>query len=71
MAIDQLSPKIFTCSQSIELVKKIAKEYGTELGNVKTTHFSDGEFQPAFEESIRGRSIFLVGSTFPSAEITF
>ncbi|WBX76764.1 ribose-phosphate pyrophosphokinase [Tenacibaculum ovolyticum] len=68
MAIDQLSPKIFTCSQSIELAKKIAKEYGTELGNVKTTHFSDGEFQPAFEESIRGRRIFLVGSTFPSAD---
>jgi ribose-phosphate pyrophosphokinase len=68
MAIDQLSPKIFTCSQSIELAEKIAKEYGIELGNVKTTHFSDGEFQPAFEESIRGRRIFLVGSTFPSAD---
>ncbi|WP_028889812.1 ribose-phosphate pyrophosphokinase [Tenacibaculum ovolyticum] len=68
MAIDQLSPKIFTCSQSIELAEKIAKEYGVELGNVKTTHFSDGEFQPAFEESIRGRRIFLVGSTFPSAD---
>ncbi|PKH49827.1 ribose-phosphate pyrophosphokinase [Tenacibaculum sp. Bg11-29] len=68
MATDQLSPKIFTCSQSIELAEKIAKEYGVELGNVKTTHFSDGEFQPAFEESIRGRRIFLVGSTFPSAD---
>jgi len=68
MATDQLSPKIFACSQSIELAKEIAKEYGIELGNVKTTHFSDGEFQPAFEESIRGRRVFLVGSTFPSAD---
>ncbi len=68
MAIDQLSPKIFACSQSTELAEKIAKEYGVELGNVKTTHFSDGEFQPAFEESIRGRRVFLVGSTFPSAD---
>lgn len=68
MSKDQLSPKFFTCSQSTELAKEIAKEYGIALGNVITTHFSDGEFQPAFEESIRGRRIFLVGSTFPSAD---
>ena len=68
MTNDQLSPKIFACSQSTELAEKIAKQYGVELGNVITTHFSDGEFQPAFEESIRGRRVFLVGSTFPSAD---
>ena len=68
MATDQISPKIFACSQSTELAKNIAKEYGVALGNVKTTHFSDGEFQPAFEESIRGRRVFLIGSTFPSAD---
>ena len=64
----QLSPKIFACSQSIELAEKIVKAYGAKLGNVKTTRFSDGEFQPAFEESIRGRRVFLIGSTFPSAD---
>lgn len=68
MAVNQLSPKIFACSQSIELAKNIAKEYGVALGNVITTHFSDGEFQPAFEESIRGRRVFLIGSTFPSTD---
>ncbi|WP_272150428.1 ribose-phosphate pyrophosphokinase [Tenacibaculum aiptasiae] len=68
MAINQLSPKIFACSQSMELAEEIAKEYGAELGNVKTTHFSDGEFQPAFEESVRGRRVFLIGSTFPNAD---
>ena len=68
MAVTQLSPKIFACSQSIELAEEIAKAYGAELGNVKTTHFSDGEFQPAFEESVRGRRVFLIGSTFPSAD---
>jgi len=52
----------------VELAEKIAKEYGAELGNVKTTHFSDGEFQPAFEESIRGRRVFLIGSTFPNSD---
>jgi ribose-phosphate pyrophosphokinase len=52
----------------MELAKKIAKEYGAPLGNVMTTHFSDGEFQPAFEESVRGRRIFIIGSTFPNAD---
>ena len=68
MPSSQLNPKIFACSQSVELAEKIAKEYGTELGKVTTTHFSDGEFQPAFEESIRGRRIFIIGSTFPTAD---
>lgn len=68
MATTQLSPKIFACSQSIELAEEIANAYGVELGNVTTTHFSDGEFQPAFEESIRGRRVFIIGSTFPSTD---
>ena len=68
MSTNNLSPKIFACSQSMELAEKIAKEYGAELGKVTTTHFSDGEFQPAFEESVRGRRIFIIGSTFPNAD---
>jgi ribose-phosphate pyrophosphokinase len=68
MPTNNLSPKIFACSQSVVLAEKIAKEYGVELGNAKTTRFSDGEFQPAFEESIRGRRIFIIGSTFPNAD---
>lgn len=68
MATNQLSPKFFACSQSIELAEEIARAYGVELGNVITTHFSDGEFQPAFEESVRGRRVFIIGSTFPSAD---
>ncbi len=68
MPLNQLPPKLFACSQSKELAKNIAKNYGVKLGKVKTTHFSDGEFQPAFEESVRGRRIFIIGSTFPSAD---
>jgi ribose-phosphate pyrophosphokinase len=52
----------------MELAEKIAKEYGSDLGKVITTHFSDGEFQPAFEESVRGRRVFIIGSTFPNAD---
>jgi ribose-phosphate pyrophosphokinase len=60
--------KIFSCSQSLELAEKIAKHYGVELGKVTLSYYSDGEFQPSFEESIRGRRIFLVCSTFPSSD---
>ncbi len=60
-----LNPKIFASSQSIELAKKIADHYGAELGKVRKNLFSDGEFQVSFEESIRGRRIFLIGSTIP------
>ncbi len=60
--------KIFTCSQSIGLAKNIAAAYGTSLGNVITSTYSDGEFQPSYEESIRGTRIFIIGSTNPSSE---
>lgn len=61
-------PKIFACSQSIVLAEKIAEAYGMPLGNVITSHYSDGEFQPSFEESVRGSRVFLIGSTFPSSD---
>ncbi len=60
--------KIFTCSQSKVLATKIAKAYGTTLGNVITCTYSDGEFQPSYEESIRGTRIFVIGSTNPGCE---
>lgn len=68
MAENHLEPKIFACRQSKELAEKIAKEYGIELGNVKISSFSDGEFQPALVDSVRGRRIFIVGSTFPNSD---
>ncbi|NNC69304.1 MAG: ribose-phosphate pyrophosphokinase [Flavobacteriaceae bacterium] len=58
-------PKLFACSQSIELAQKIANAYGGELGKSKKNIYSDGEFQVSFEESIRGRRIFIIGSTTP------
>lgn len=61
-------PKFFACTQSTELGEKIAKSYGVELGNVIFSRYSDGEFQPSFEESIRGARIFIIGSTHPGPE---
>nr|WP_288932545.1 ribose-phosphate pyrophosphokinase [uncultured Allomuricauda sp.] len=68
MAYQVPEPKIFACTQSVELGKKIAASYGAELGKVQFSRYSDGEFQPSFEESIRGARIFIIGSTNPSSE---
>tara|TARA_B100000886_G_scaffold171186_1_gene117188 strand:+ start:121 stop:1056 length:936 start_codon:yes stop_codon:yes gene_type:complete len=60
--------KIFACTQSKELTKAIANQFGIEVGKVNFSHYSDGEFQPSFEETVRGARIFIVGSTHPSSE---
>jgi ribose-phosphate pyrophosphokinase len=68
MISNVLEPKIFACSQSIELAEQIAAAFGTSLGNVITSTYSDGEFQPSFEESVRGRRVFIIGSTHPTSK---
>jgi len=50
------------------LGKNIAAAYGIDLGNVITSTYSDGEFQPSYEESIRGTRIFVIASTNPGPE---
>jgi ribose-phosphate pyrophosphokinase len=60
--------KIFACTQSKELTKTIANQFGIEVGKVNFSRYSDGEFQPSFEETVRGARIFIVGSTHPSSE---
>ena len=63
-----IDAKIFSCTQSLELAGKIAEAYGAPLGNVITSHYSDGEFQPSFEESVRGARVFIIGSTHPGSD---
>ncbi|WP_025741298.1 ribose-phosphate pyrophosphokinase [Aquimarina pacifica] len=60
--------KFFACSQSTELAEKIVSAYGSSLGKIITSTYSDGEFQPSFEESVRGSRIFIIGSTHPSSD---
>lgn len=60
--------KIFASSQSVYLAEKIAEKYGVSLGKVTFSQYSDGEFQPSYEESIRGLRVFIVCSTFPSSD---
>ncbi|MFT5860669.1 MAG: ribose-phosphate pyrophosphokinase [Flavobacteriaceae bacterium] len=63
--------KIFSGRASIELAEKIASGYGAKLGDVKVTDFSDGEFQPSFEETVRGQDVFIIQSTMPPTKNLF
>ncbi len=55
--------KLFAGSGTTDLANKIAKSYGKELGDLTISRFSDGEFQPHFNETVRGCDIFLIQST--------
>jgi ribose-phosphate pyrophosphokinase len=55
--------KLFAGSGSKEVAEKIAQAYGHPLGDVDVSRFSDGEYQPHFNESIRGCDVFLIQST--------
>lgn len=55
----------------MDLAESVAKSYGVSLGDVKVMEFSDGEFQPSFEETVRGKDVFLVQSTMPPTENLF
>lgn len=63
--------KIFSGRATKDLANKIAKNYGVSLGNVIVTDFSDGEFQPSFEETVRGQDVFIVQSTMPPSDNLF
>ena len=64
----ETSAKIFSCTQSTVLANIIAEKFGATIGKVNFSKYSDGEFQPSFEESVRGARIFIIGSTQPSSE---
>ena len=59
---------VFSGTATKYLAEKICQSLGCPLGALEVTKFSDGEFAVYYEESIRGRDIFLVQSTFPSTD---
>lgn len=59
---------VFSGTKSKYLAEKICTSLGCPLGNLMVTRFADGEFSVSYEESIRGRDIFLVQSTFPNSD---
>lgn len=63
--------KLFSCRATKLLAQKIADDLGIELGKSSVTEFSDGEFQPCYDESVRGCMVFIVQSTNPPADNMF
>lgn len=59
---------VFSGTKSKYLAEKICASLGCPLGKLVITHFADGEFSVSYEESIRGRDVFLVQSTFPNSD---
>ena len=59
---------VFSGTNSRYLAEKICNSLGCPLGQMNIQHFADGEFSVSYEESIRGRDVFLVQSTFPNSD---
>ena len=65
---EDIKYKVFSGTKSRYLAEKICQHLNCSLGNLVITHFADGEFSVSFEESIRGKDVFLVQSTFPNSD---
>ena len=65
---EQNSYMVFSGTNTRYLAEKICHSLGCPLGQLQITKFSDGEFAVSYEESIRGRDVFLVQSTFPNSD---
>jgi ribose-phosphate pyrophosphokinase len=68
---DEHKIKLFACRASKEFATKVAKAMNLELGAADILTFSDGEFQPCLNESVRGATVFIIQSTFPPCENMF
>lgn len=60
--------KVFSGTASKYMAEKICQHLGCELGKSTYQRFSDGEFTVWYDETVRGRYVYLVQSTFPSAD---
>ena len=65
---EKLPYMVFSGTKSKYLAEKICSSLGCPLGKLQITKFADGEFSVSYEESIRGRDVFLVQSTFPNSD---
>ena len=54
---------IFALTSSTDLAAHVCRDLGLPLGKIKVEHFADGEILVEPQESVRGRSVFIVQST--------
>ncbi|MCO5248660.1 MAG: ribose-phosphate pyrophosphokinase [Chitinophagales bacterium] len=60
--------KIISGRATLSLAEKISKSYGDSLTDVEVLQFSDGEFEPIIQESVRGSFVFIIQSTFSPSD---
>ncbi|MDA3882607.1 MAG: ribose-phosphate pyrophosphokinase [Bacteroidales bacterium] len=60
--------KIFTGTATNYLTQKIVHHFGVDLGKTSVERFSDGEFEPRFDDSVRGCDVYIVQSTFAPSD---
>jgi len=60
--------KFFAGNNTKHLASKIANSFGVELNKSSIIEFSDGEFEPSFDETVRGADVFLIQSTTPPSD---
>lgn len=63
--------KIFTGQATRYLAEKVTKNYGADIGKSFVSKFSDGEYQPGYEETVRGSFVFIIQSTFQPTDNLF
>ena len=63
--------KIFSGTNTQYLATQIADFYGSALGDITLSRFSDGEMQPVINESVRGEYVFFIQSTCAPTENIF
>ena len=68
---DEHKIKVFACKASKDFAEKVAIKLGLKLGESDVLTFSDGEFQPSFNESVRGATVFIIQSTPPPTDNLF
>ena len=62
---------IFAGRATENLARRVADIYGIPLGNSTVFQYADGEFQPSYEETIRGGIVFIIQSTTPPTDNLF
>ena len=62
---------IFAGRATENLAHRVADIYGIPLGNSTVFQYADGEFQPSYEDTIRGGTVFIIQSTIPPTDNLF
>jgi len=60
--------KFFAGNNTKLLAEQIASAFGANLSKSSLIEFSDGEFEPSFDETVRGSDVFLIQSTTPPSD---